>query len=153
MKRILAGRDVPVPLATRLTLGASAAVLSVFAVVLRDARDWPFALLLLGAAALVTTRGLVAGIDLRGDELVLRDYLLTTRIKRERVVSVERFPAIDWRNSEGVPRETLMWAFVRRAATITAPTDNDRAEARSVLKRWLQYGEDHQQPSDDGAAQ
>jgi hypothetical protein len=150
MKRILARRDVPVPLATRLTLGASAAVLSVFAVVvvLRDARDWPFALLLLGAA-----RGLTAGIDLQGDGLVLRDYLLTTRIKRERVVSVERFPAIDWRNSEGVPRETLMWAFVRRAATITAPTDNDRAEARSVLKQWLQSGEDHQQPSDDGAAQ
>lgn len=152
MKRVLARRDVPVPLATRVTLGAGAAALTVFAavVLVRDARDWPFALLLLGAAALVATRGFPAGIYLGDDELILRDYLLTTRIKRAQVVSVERFPAVDWRNKDGVPRETLMWAFVRRAATITAPTDDDRAEARAVLEQWLQHGRNHQQPSGDG---
>lgn len=71
MKRILVRRDVPVPLTTRLTLGAGATAPTVFAVVvlIRELRDWPFALLLLGAAALVTTCGLTAGIDLRDDEL------------------------------------------------------------------------------------
>lgn len=123
-------------------------MLTVLAVVVlvEDVRDWPFALLLVGVAALIAVRGVPAGIDLREDELVLRDYLLTTRIRRAQIVSVERFPAIDWRSVGGVPRETLMWAFVRRAAMITAPTDDDRAHARSIIEGWLHDGDAGQRP-------
>lgn len=142
------------PVVTRVTLGASAAVLTVLAVVVltEDLRDWPFALLLAVVAALVAVRGVPAGIDLHEDELVLHDYLLTTRIGRAQIVSVERFPAIDWRSAAGVPRETLMWAFVRRAAMITAPADGDRARARSVIEGWLRDGGERQHPSSDEAA-
>ena len=128
-------------------------MLTVLAVVVlvEDVRDWLFALLLVGVAAFIAVRGVPAGIDLHEDELVLRDYLLTTRIRRAQVVSVERFPAIDWRSVGGVPRETLMWAFVRRAAMITAPTDRDRAHARSIIENWLHDGEERQHPSSDEA--
>lgn len=128
-------------------------MLTVLAVVVlvEDVRDWLFALLLVGVAALIAVRGVPAGIDLHEDELVLRDYLLTTRIRRVQVVGVERFPAIDWRSVGGVPRETLMWAFVRRAAMITAPTDSDRAHARSIIEDWLHDGEELQHRSSDEA--
>lgn len=141
------------PVVTRVTLGSGAALLTVLAVVVlvEDVRDWPFVLLLGGVAALIAFRGAPAGIDLQENELVLRDYLLTTRIRRAQIVSVERFLAIDWRSTGGVPRETLMWAFVRRAAMITAPTDCDRAHARSIIENWLHDGEERQHPSSDEA--
>ncbi len=141
------------PVVTRVTLGAGAAVLTVLAVVVltENVRDWPFAVLFVGVAALIALRGVPAGIDLQEDELVLRDYLLTTRMRRAQIVSVERFPAIDWRSAGGVPRETLMWAFVRRAAMVTAPTDSDRAQARSIIEGWLLDGEERLHSSSDEA--
>ncbi|MEV7933707.1 hypothetical protein [Curtobacterium sp. NPDC089185] len=128
-------------------------MLTVLAVVVlvEDVRDWPFALLLVGVTVLIALRGVGAGINLQENELVLRDYLLTTRIRRAQIVSVERFPAIDWRSAGGVPRETLMWAFVRRAAMITAPTDSDRAHARSIVENWLLDGEERHHSSSDEA--
>lgn len=131
-------RDVPAPLVVRFNLGVGAGVLTMLAVIslLQDVRAWPFVVLLLGLAVLVVTRGVRAGIEFQGDEMVLHDYVLTTRVGRAQVVSIDRFPAIDWRGHDGTPRETVVWAFARNAAS-TAPSDEDRAVARSIVETWL----------------
>lgn len=132
-------RRITAPPLTRATLGLGAIALTVFAVVVlvRQFNDWPFAAVLLAAAVLIAFRGLGAGVTLGEKELVIRDYLFTTRIRREQVTSVDRFPSIDWRGTDGVPRVTVFNVFLRHAATITAPTDDDRAAARSTIQAWL----------------
>lgn len=132
-------RRITAPTITRATLGLCAVALAVFAVVVlvRQINDWPFAVGLAAAAALVAVRGLGAGIDLAKEELVIRDYLLTTRIRREQIISVDGFPSIDWRGTDGVPRVVMVNVFLRRAGMITAPTDGDRAAARSTIQAWL----------------
>jgi hypothetical protein len=132
-------RRITAPPITRATFGLGVIALAVFGVVVlvRQGNDWPFAAVLFTAAALIAFRGLGAGITLGEKELVVRDYLFTTRIRREQVTSVDRFPSIDWRDTNGVPRVTLFNVFLRHAAMITAPTDDDRAAARSAIQAWV----------------
>lgn len=129
---------MPIPAATRLLHASSAALLVVLAVVIvvQDSGAWPYAAALAVVAVLVVTRGLTAGLDLTDEELVVHDYLVTWRVRRDQVISVERFPAIDWRTNGGTPRETVVLAFVRQAASVAAATDDDRGSARQTLRAW-----------------
>ena len=132
------GRRIYAPRSTVTTLGVLAAAIVVMAVslVVQQPLEWPFATALLLVAALVVIRGLPAGIELQADVLVVRDYVATTRIRRDQVVSVARFPVIEWTRADGTPRETLVSAFIRRAG-IAGPSDEDRAAVRTRIEAWL----------------
>jgi hypothetical protein len=132
------GRRIYAPRSTVTTLGVLAAAIVVMAVslVVQEPREWPFATALVLVAALVVTRGLPAGVELQADVLVVHDYAATTRIRRDQVVSVERFPAITWTSADGRSRETIVSAFLRRAG-IAGPSDADRAAVRARIEAWL----------------
>jgi hypothetical protein len=125
------GRRIYAPRSTVTTLGVLAAAIIVMAVslVVQQPLEWPFATALVLVAALVVTRGLPAGVE-------LQDYVATTRIPRDQVVSVARFPAIEWTSADGRQRETIVSAFLRRAG-IAGPSDEDRAAVRTRIEAWL----------------
>ena len=139
MTKLSPNRQVAAPPLARAVLAVSALALTVFAVIVfvHQAADWPFAAVLIGVAALVVLRGLRARIELTSNSLVVRDYVRTTIIRREQIVSVERFPSIDWQGTNGTPHVTLFNPYLRRAGMITAASDKDRAEARSIIQSWL----------------
>lgn len=134
---------IDAPSQTRISLGISAAVLTVLAAAVfltQPGERWLsniVAAVMLAIAALIAYRGLRARIELQQDELVIRDWILTTRLPRTQVMSVDRFPWIDWRGSDGRPREILVNVFLRRAAGLTAASEEDRATAQARLQTWL----------------
>jgi hypothetical protein len=132
------GRRIYAPRSTVTTLGVLAAAIVVMAVslVVQQPLEWPFATALVLVAALVVIRGLPAGVELQADVLIVRDYVATTRIPRDQVVSVARFPAIEWTSADGRQRETIVSAFLRRAG-IAGPSDEDRAAVRTRIEAWL----------------
>ncbi|MBT2503459.1 hypothetical protein J7E22_13035 [Curtobacterium sp. ISL-83] len=91
----------------------------------------------MATAVLVLVRGVRARIELWGDALVVRDYLFSTRIPRHRIMTVHRFPSIDWRDSDGIPRETLVNAFDPQQSPLIGPTNADLSRIREQLQTWL----------------
>jgi hypothetical protein len=136
-------RRIDTPLQMRVSLGISAAILIILAAAVflaQPGERWlsnTLAAVMLTLAVLITYRGLRARIDLHQDELVVHDWLFTRHISRSQVISVDRFPWIDWRGSDGRPREILVNIFLRRAAGLAAASDEDRAAARATLEAWL----------------
>jgi hypothetical protein len=132
------GRRIFAPRSTVTTLGVLAAAIVVMAVslVVQQPLEWPFATALLLVAALIVVRGLPAGVELQTDVLVVHDYAAITRIRRDQIVSVARFPAIEWSSADGTSRETLVSAFTRRPG-IAGPSDEDRAAVRTRIEAWL----------------
>lgn len=130
-----------------MQVGSAIAVAVAVTLPLAQRSAWPVGAALLVAAALVLARGVRARIELWGDELVVRDYLFSTRIPRDRVLTVDRFPSIDWRGADGIPRETLVNAFNPQQLELFGPTDAELDRIRAVLQRWLMRAELHDDPS------
>lgn len=120
-----------------MQVGSAIAVAVAVTLPLAQRGAWPVSAALLVAAALVLARGVRARVELWGNELVVRDYLFATRIPRDRVLTVDRFPSIDWRGADGIPRETLVNAFNPQQLELFGPTDAELDRIREVLQRWL----------------
>ncbi|WP_413602162.1 hypothetical protein [Curtobacterium sp. Curtsp57] len=131
-------RTIPMPRRIRLILQVAAAIAVAFAVALvlaqRDA--WPVSAVLVVAAGLVALRWARTGVDLSEDELVVRGFAFSTRIRRDQIVAVDRFPSIDWRGADGVTRETLVNAFIGTRYSPN-PSEAEIADARAELQAWL----------------
>lgn len=126
------------PRRIRLIVQVAAAVAVAVAVTLvlaqRDA--WPVSAVLVVVAGLVALRWARTGVDLSEDELVVRGFAFSTRIRRDQIVAVDRFPSIDWRGADGVTRETLVNAFVGSRFSPN-PSEAEIADARAELQAWL----------------
>jgi|GEM_PF-5765783 len=120
-----------------MQVGSAIAVAVAVTLPLAQRSAWPVSAALLVAAALVLARGVRARVELWRDELVVRDYLFSTRIPRDRVLTVDRFPSIDWRGADGIPREALVNAFNPQQLELFGPTDAELDRIRAVLQRWL----------------
>ncbi len=141
----LPARILRAPRRLRLAMQVGSAIAVAVAVTLPLAQRsaWPVSAALLVAASLVLSRGVRARVELRGDELVVRDYTFSTRIARDRILMVHRFPSIDWRGADGIPRETLVNAFNPQRLDSLGPTDAELDQIREVLERWLTGADAH----------
>ena len=131
------------PLMSRIAHAALAVGTVVFAWWLHDQPDAPpTPVIVIGAAALVYVfaRGVVMGVVLEDDHIVVRGLLYSRRIPIPSVTAVTYFPAVKWKSASGRSRWTPVSALMA-APRNTDASVNEMLASADDLRFWIR---DHQ---------
>lgn len=83
-------------------------------------------------------RGFRAGVLLESDSLTVRGLISSRTIRRNSLVSVDRFPFISWRSDSGATHDTPVTVFMSYQQVENSWTDRYQREVLDQLETWQQ---------------
>ncbi|WP_234425832.1 hypothetical protein, partial [Streptomyces kebangsaanensis] len=88
--------------------------------------------------AVLAVRGYRLGVTCEHSRLVIRGYLRTRVIDRERIMEITDFPAVRWTVRNGRKRWTPLTAFMTSPGEISA-TRLHKDRAIGKLRQWARH--------------
>lgn len=120
-------------------LTGSVIALIIIVVVIFGATDWRsfgIASVIIALAAFAyPIRSVRAGIALFPEQLVVRGFFASRRIRKSQITSVDRFPFLDWNDEKGISHQTIVAVY--SGGSNGGGGGASRKDAQNRLRSWI----------------